>query len=210
LIAFGSSYGGYISLLLGKFAPKTFSVLIDNSGFIKSSIINIATVEVGTRNFLFNLNGVEFPIIYYNPWTIMDEASPYYFSDSHRCIRNLLVNEHIDKTSARYHIFHSTEDSLIPIKEKNAFCAMLRERGIEVHYRTVSSSDVDGKLFKNLKHGMDASLRGIFDLVASSDNLSKKELLTDFDEESIYRFNCVGKKYIFSYDKNYNIKVNLM
>jgi len=209
LIAFGTSYGGYISLLLGKFAPKTFSVLIDNSGFIKTMIENIDTIHVLRKLDCLKLNGVEYPLVNHNPWTIIDDSSPYYFSDSHRCIRNLLANEHIGITLSRYYIFHSIEDTIVPIKEKDTFCAMLRERGIEVNYRPVNSNDIDGKLFKNLNHGMDASLRGIFDLVASSDNLSKKELLTDFDEESIYRFNCGEKTYIFSYDRNYNIKVDL-
>jgi len=33
IIAFGTSYGGYIASLMAKYAPNTFSLVIDNSGF---------------------------------------------------------------------------------------------------------------------------------------------------------------------------------
>ncbi len=211
LIAFGSSYGGYIALLLGKFAPNTFSVIIDNSGFIKSSLPDIATVELGRESGKVNVNGVDYPRVPYSPWTIGDETSPYYFSDSHRCIRNLLLSEHITKTPTKYYIFHSMEDAIVPVKDNDAFCAMLKEREVEVSYKVVNANDIDGRLFKNLNHGMNASLRGIFDFVAGSNgnNFCKAESLTDFDKSSRYIFNCGERAYIFSYNKNYSIKVEI-
>jgi len=211
LIAFGSSYGGYIALLLGKFAPNTFSVIIDNSGFIKSKLADIATAELSRWARKLNVNGIDYPIVINSPWTILDDASPYYFSDSHRCIRNLLFNDYLDETSTRYYIFHSEQDSVVPVKEKDAFCTVLKERGVEVSYKVVGSRDIDGRLFKNLDHAMNASLRGIFDSVAESNgkNLCKADPLTDFDNESLYRFNCGNWSYIFSYRKDLSVKVEL-
>ncbi len=46
ITAFGTSYGGYIALLLGKFAPNTFSVIIDNSGFTGADMRFIAGKEI--------------------------------------------------------------------------------------------------------------------------------------------------------------------
>lgn len=209
LIAFGSSYGGYISLLLGKFAPQTFSAIVDVSGFVKTRLALISPNDVRFEKRSYgNMNGIEFPVNYYSPWTITDEDSPYYFSDSHRCIRNLMMNEHITDTKTKYHIFHSVEDSFIPIKEKDKLVAMMTDRGVRVSYRRVGHSDIDGRLFKTLEHGMEASLRGVFDAVANQDdqNLSTPDSLTDFDRESIYKFNCGERIYTFSFGNDFSIK----
>jgi cephalosporin-C deacetylase-like acetyl esterase len=45
IIAYGSSYGGYIAMLCGKYAPNTFSVIIDNSGFSRAELKYIAGYE---------------------------------------------------------------------------------------------------------------------------------------------------------------------
>ena len=53
LIAFGTSYGGYIANLMGKYAPQTFSAIIDNSGFVRTHMMYLRGEEMinGTEYF---------------------------------------------------------------------------------------------------------------------------------------------------------------
>lgn len=222
IIAFGSSYGGYITLLLGKYAPRTFSVIIDNSGFVKTNSIELLGRELNilrrTQNNTLRvhnsitINGVDFPYIEKSPWTIIDENSPFYFSDSHRYIRSLLQEFHIERTSTRYYIFHSEQDDIVPVEHKDKFVKILQDKSIELYYKRVNESDIDGRVFKTIEHAMKASLRGIFDMVADLDSkeLSKDDDLTDFDLNSIYAFDCADKSYVFSFNNDFTLKVELV
>jgi hypothetical protein len=76
----------------------------------------------------------------------------------------------------------------------------------------VKSTDVDGRIFKSLSHGMDASLRGLFDLVVKSDkkhNLFKGAEENDFSLNSEYQFVCSDKIYTFNFNEDYTLAVKL-
>lgn len=203
IIAFGSSYGGYIALLMAKYAPQTFSVIIDNSGFVRTSMNNVAGVDLYYIEKTLELKGVSFPWIRDNYWRIDDEMSPYYFSDSHKCIRNLLQETH-NQCISKYYIFHAEKDTIAPTADKKAFINAIKQDAEHVYYKIVSKEDLDGKLFKTVEHGMSASLRGIFDHVYQLDgsDLAKRRIETDFDLESTYEFRCRGKIYTFNYRKD--------
>lgn len=209
IIAFGSSYGGYIALLLGKFAPNTFSVIIDNSGYVKSQLNEIADRELLIPHS-FSTRDLQVYHFEDNPWTIFDKASPFFFSDSCKCIRSLQCEEHIKGSKTRYYIFHSERDKIIPIAEKDMFVDMLRKHNT-VNYFKVNEQNMDGSVFKNLDHAMKASLRGIFDLVSDFDDngLEKDTDLTDFDLNSVYTYNCGEKSYVFSFNNNFDLNVKL-
>ena len=209
ILAFGTSYGGYLSLLASKFAPNTFSSIIDNSGFVTTRINEI--IDNGLDSFFLahtNINGVLYPYVHKHPWTILDAYSPFYFSDSHRMIRSLLEENHLQKTRTKYFIYHSANDEIAPIAEKEKFIEILN-RYADVFYKKISENDVDGKTFKNASHGMNASMKGLFDLVAEKATLEKESSFTDFDLESRLSFNCNNKNYIFDYDKSYNLSVRI-
>lgn len=210
IIAFGSSYGGYIALLMAKYAPQTFSVIIDNSGFVRTSMNNVAGVDLFYIEKTLELNGVSFPWAKDNLWRIYDEMSPYYFSDSHKCIRNLLQKTH-NHCISKYYIFHAEEDPIAPTAYKKAFVDTIKNYAESVYSKFISKEDLDGKLFKTLEHGMNASLRGIFDYVYQLDgcDLAKRNLETDFDLESTYEFHCKGITYSFNYHRDFTVDVSI-
>jgi hypothetical protein len=158
-----------------------------------------------------NLYGVEYPITHLNPWEINDETSPMYFSDAHRQIRSLIRRDHVRPTRTKYHLFHSEADALIPIAHKERLVALLREHGVDVSFNKVTPADLDGRLFKTMAHGMDASLRGIFDLVAASDphGLAKEDTATDFTLNAEHRFDCGDRCYVFRFTDDYSLAVSL-
>ena len=215
IIAFGSSYGGYIALLMGKYAPNTFSVIIDNSGFSRAKIAEMLPHELAMRLYTFSglrIGETELAIegtLDY-PWTMVDETSPYYLSDSHRSIRSLLEEGHLVPSETRYFIFHSIQDTVAPISEKDKVVDILR-RFNRVHYKKVSPSDIDGKLFKNMEHGMEASLRELFNFSAEQDtgDLAKTKAYTDFSLESVNAFHCGNRKYTFAFTKDNDLQVKI-
>jgi predicted peptidase len=209
-MAYGSSYGGYIALLLGKFAPHTFSAIIDNSGFSRASVIDICTREYKLGSVVYRHEGVTIQAIADEPWTLSDELDPNYFSESCRSIRSLLEESHRIPSDTSYYIFHGDEDKVCPTSEKEQVVEILRKYNL-VNFKKVTADDIDGRVFKDLSHGMKASLRGVFDLVQEAGGkLQKSEDLTDFDRSSVHTFACGTKTYSFSYSNDHQIRVEIL
>lgn len=203
IIAFGTSYGGYIACLMAKYAPHTFSLVIENSGFSISLLEEVFGGKVGgvgasIPRYIENRR-YEIPIIQDTLWSL-DEMSPYYFSDAHKAIRNLLLKDHRTPSSTVYCCYHSTRDTLAPIEIKDKMCEVLKEFNL-VHYLRVEEKDIDGVLFKTTDHGMDASLSRLFDLSLEKFKAikSSKRNRTDYDEDVSYGFPCHDRIYYFIY-----------
>jgi Protein of unknown function (DUF2920) len=218
MIVYGTSYGGYMALLMGKFAPQTFSVIVENSGFVCASMDYVVAKELIGKSGDFGIfvNKMNVKVSVDNPWTIMDETSPYFFADSHRQIRSLLNSAHWHKTNTRYFIFHSTQDRLskatTSIEMVDKFVNILKNYA-QVDYTRVKSTDIDGKVFKNLSHGMNASLRGLFDRVVKTDKkhkLFKAIEGNDFSLNSEYQFLCADKTYQFNFRSDYTLTVSII
>lgn len=211
IIAYGTSYGGYIALLLGKFAPDTFSAIIDNSGFVKTDlryIVGNELPELG-EEYSREFNGLMMRFVTNSPWTVLDKRSPCFFSESCGSIRSLIHERHIAESETKYHIFHSVKDELSPIYLKERFVDILRAKNVRAYFKKVTSEDIDGRVFKDTKHGMNASMRGIFDLVAGLDDnsLCRENGTTDFDLKSVRRYECGNKTYVFKYDDTLRVGI---
>ncbi|WP_249901055.1 DUF2920 family protein [Paenibacillus sp. PK3_47] len=215
IIAYGSSYGGYIAMLCGKFAPNTFSVIIDNSGFSRAELKHIAGREIFEPDFAVNLefNNKSYTLhyAYNNPWTILDETSPYYFGDSHKQIRNLLTREHRVSSETRYYLFHCEEDHTASVNDKDKVAALLSNYNF-TYYKRVGENDLDGVLFKEYTHAMNASLRKLFDYVADLDlkfGLAKENHENEFSNNTINTLNCGSASYVFEFKENFTLNVSL-
>jgi hypothetical protein len=212
MIILGSSYGGYIANLIGKFAPNTFSTIIDNSGFVKANIRHVTSqeslIKTGAYGSFISLNCY---VAHDSLWTLINENSSHYFSDDHRAIRSLFHTSHFQKTTTQYHIFHSVQDTLTAtIAEKDKQVALLKKYA-EVFYHRIEPQHIDGKVFKTMGHGMNASLRGLFDIVAkeSRRKLFKPEYDNDFTLNKTHCFECVGRSYDFSFKDDYSLEVKI-
>ncbi|NLX01602.1 MAG: DUF2920 family protein [Syntrophomonadaceae bacterium] len=216
IMAYGSSYGGYISLLMGKYAPNTFSVIIDKAGFSRALLKHIVGGEVHEADYLVRLavEGSPYPFIIHcgcnNPWTIEDETSPQYFSDSHKMIRSLLVDKHRQSSECRYYIFQSVEDDISPIDDKDR-CVDILKNYNQVYYKRVTHYDLNGGIYKNLQHDMGVSVTGLFDYVADMENHNfyKSNPDTDFSLDLTHRFKCGSSDYVFYYDKLQGLTVKI-
>lgn len=188
LYILGSSYGGYIGLLLGKLAPNTFRLIVDNSGFVEAKLSDMLGVQNGLGVWR-NVNGCAVPIGEWSIWSVYP-SSEHYLDKHHREIRSLLLAEHIYPSATEYYNYHSVEDTLIPQADKAIFKTLRPDMDIQMDF--VTEERIDGDLFKTLEHGLGASLRGVFEL-SYQDHLRKnrpQDESTDFDLESHYTFPC--------------------
>ncbi len=122
IVALGSSYGGYIASLMGKYAPHTFSMIIDNSGFSLTSTQEVLGSAMNMLSGAFSREidnrRYEIPYLAKSLWSL-DETSTYYFSDAHKLIRNLIVENHKIASQTVYYMYHSVGDTIIPISYKD-------------------------------------------------------------------------------------------
>ncbi len=206
IIACGKHYGAYVASLMGKYAPHTFSAIIDQEGYTRTVLKHVISGELMEADYLFHYdlnNGVKFYIASTcnNPWTIENELSPLYFSDSHRKIRSLLYEDHRIPSETGYHIFHSEDDGTAPIIEKDQCVEILRGYN-PVNYKRVAAGEP----------GTFKSDQELFDWLAENDDagLQKTSADTDFSLNNSHVFVCGEKSYCFEYSENGKIQVTII
>lgn len=198
LYLLGSSFGGYIALLIGKLAPNSFRLIIDNSGFSETLKSNI----YGGGGSFFNLAGLNIRVKETAVWSKAPDSDNF-FDKHHEEIRDLKISDHLYPSNTQYYCAHSIYDNLAIFEHKREFQQL---KGSDfVFLDAVDEEKVDGKLFKNTDHSMSASLRMLFDKGYSIYHSKEicAEPLTDFDMNSEFRFLCSnGYEYKINFSDN--------
>ncbi len=219
IIAYGKGYGAYIAMLLGKFAPQTFSIIVDRDGYSRSELKHIACGEVLEADYVYAFN-IRFSELRFtigsgsnNPWTIEDELSPFYFSDSHRKIRSLLEEKQRMASDTRYYVFHS-EEGLASLGDKDR-CVEILSRYNKVCYNRFPLNNLaeskEAQQFQAESY-QKAADKDIFAWLAEVDGLTMAKVNenTDFSLNSQYEFDCGEKKYHFEFNDEYRLKVSIV
>lgn len=195
IFALGTSYGGYVALLAAKFAPNTFRLVIDNSGF--SSAEDSMGVVCGSVAFRW---GVEIRVCCPVAFS-RDPASPNFFGPAHQAIRDLAQEAHYHLPSDTiFHSYHSLNDVVAPTQRK-----VLAVRMAAAHrrhdLRLITQADIDGRLFKTTDHGFNASLRGLFALSHGRwlETAGQQPAITDFDLGTVNALPCADRTYRFAF-----------
>lgn len=161
VIAFGSSHGGYIAHLLAKFAPNTFRAVIDNSSYTSADFLHLVAP--------YYIGGIKINCHLVTHWETQDRNSLFYLSAGCRAIRDTASPAHIiamrqsASTPCQYRMAHSIRDDLEPIAKKRLQAQLLSDAGFDVVLEEFGESDVGDGMIKSLGHGMNASLRAVFD-----------------------------------------------
>ncbi|MCW9035743.1 MAG: DUF2920 family protein [Rhodospirillales bacterium] len=212
IFAYGASYGGYVAMLLGKYAPNTFSAIIDNSGFVSREGFpdSLYGHNAPTYISLNTVKGVELAIYEHGVWS-KDPTSPHYFDIHHEKIRDLLEQTHLNPSKTHYYSYHYEKDTLVPVSGKTKFRDLWGEGNVDL--TVVDDSQIDGKVFKKANHCLDATHRDIFDMsykkYMAEDAVQKQDGITDFDLGSTFIFPCGEKSYHFSFSNDKGIRVTL-
>ena len=206
----GTSYGGYVALLMGKLAPGTFRLIVDNSGFVRPN--GDVYGDSHSRGSIITQYG-NLTVSRYEPimWS-KNPLSPRYFSLKHALIRTLLITEHQIPTTTHYFCCHWVGDIVAPFAEKACFIESMKKITY-VEFLPVTEANIDGSLFKELIHGLKSSLRLLFDRAYATylavGGADDEIDTTDFDICSRYVFKCNECSYIFSYSRETGVSVVL-
>jgi len=192
---------GYLDqgvITTGKLAPRSFRMIVDNSGFTRTigSVYGINDMRRPGRITLF---GVSIQVLEKGVWS-MDPKSPHFFDKHHMMIRDLASPGHMRASDTRYFCYHPVGDTVAATEEKIHFRDAANGL-MSVDLTLIDEARLDGRIFKTLEHGMQASLRGLFDMAygAYMESGPEPEEKTDFDLASTHTFECGDMAYIFDY-----------
>jgi hypothetical protein len=209
IIAIGSSHGGYIANLISKFAPNTLSAVFDNSsyavpplGYVMERECRAAICypcEMITKNI-----GLFYTIK--SGWTTNSLASNYYHEDA-RKIRSFLYEEDIQKMAeigknkTQYRFYHSKYDvKTSNVYEKIAMVDLLKKYNFDSKIHLIDHPDVDGRFIKSVEHGMELSLRMMFDKLYA--DITFKNKYSDISLRSLVIYEGIKGNYVFKYEKD--------
>ena len=204
LFLLGTSYGGYVALLMAKMAPGTFRLVVDNSGFSgpdKIEAVYGLTLYTGPVR-----------IVTYCPQAFTRQVGhPRHFSAARRLIRLIAAAGHYRLPSDTViYSYHSATDRVAPVENRLRDAALLS--GLRRHNLSlIGEGDLDGRIFKTLDHGLGASMRGLFDLsyrrwLAGAPTAPET---TDFDLGTVNPLPCEDRAYTLHFDESRGVGLEI-
>ncbi|NVK17390.1 MAG: DUF2920 family protein [Methylocystaceae bacterium] len=158
---YGSSFGGYIAMLMAKLMPNSISYIIENSGFHETNKAELNFLQANAGHTL-KRDGVEYHIAPPPVWDTLDPQHPHFFDENNAAIRDLKIAEHFIDSDIPLFSFHGEDDTLVSIKGKKHSWEILKDK-FDLHAVHIKEEDIDGRLFKTTAHGLEASLKGLLD-----------------------------------------------
>lgn len=203
IIAFGSSHGGYIANLMAKFAPNSFSAVLDNSSYACAPLPYVVGRQLGCHEFLATMTlNIAIACFVVSPWRLHPNEKNF-FSDDRQKIRSFLFDDDI-KTMAtaggnktQYRFFHSEQDMIAKVDDKLKMATLLQDNGFDMRISLMGPKDVDGHFVKNLNHGMDLSLKTMFSKLYET--IQPRQPQTDFDLNSEITYKGIDMDYTFKF-----------
>lgn len=179
IIAYGHSHGAYLSYLCNAFSPKLFSLIIDNSAWLRPGYLNNSRA---VRETVGNLQLVT--VYNYLAKNIITDPEFLDLSSLYKKFTN----------NCPIIVYQGTTDSLIDFNEKMDFCKSIN------HCRSmiISPDQVDNITFKSTNHGLDADFISLFDFTMKhfEINFSKNTFL---DLQNAVVFHTARQRYTIDY-----------
>ncbi|WP_044410347.1 DUF2920 family protein [Thiomicrospira microaerophila] len=213
VILVGSSNGGFIANLVSKIAPNTISAVIDNSSWASLSLTYIVGRDLKTPEsahyFWSNLK-----VYYYvlSAWTMRPNL-PNTFLSSHHAIRGFddtQIKQMAKNGSICFYYFaHAIDDNIAPTQAKINMAKTMISEGFDVHMEVFDQGDIDGKLVKNLEHGMGMSMLTLFDRAWPMVSKKLTQSPNDFVLKSKICYEASGVAYGFDFNEK-GVSPNLL
>ncbi len=203
IVALGSSHGGYIAHMIAKIAPRTLALVIDNSSYVQppmeylgrpTSIECVDTIAPGVTVFCRVRSG----------WSYDDRQAPDFYDRDRDLIRDLGYPPHLAAARAAagasgtsFRMAVAAIDDISPPLVKLRQTAAHRASGFDSQLAVIGKAELDGRVFKRLVHGLDASLAGLFDTAVPA--LQPREGPLDLEAQSVVEYECVDSTYRFTH-----------
>lgn len=202
IVALGSSHGAYIAHLMAKIAPSTLAAVIDNSSYAQPPMAFMAIGDQAEVLLLFE--GLNLAGRVQSGWTVSDRAAPNFYDRDRDLIRDLRFPPHVAAMRAaaaddgvQYFMVNATRDTVSRPEVKVRQHTVLKQAGFRSDLMIVGPDDIDGRLFKTLTHGLDCSLKGLFDRYIGQ--VVPRQTKPDALLGSVIAYDCVDRGYRFSH-----------
>ena len=168
IVALGSSHGGYIAHLIAKIAPSTLAAVIDNSSYCQPPMNYLAIGE--KPEFTVTYEGLTLHARVKSAWTMSDREAPNFYDRDRDLIRDLRYPPHVaamraqaEDAGTQYFMVNAAVDTISPPPVKQRQQAALASAGFSSELDLIGPDQIDGRVFKAVTHGLNASLKGLFD-----------------------------------------------
>lgn len=203
IVALGSSHGGYIAHMMAKIAPRTLALVIDNSSYTKPPIDYLGTPT--SVEYRAPLSGQVMAFLRLeSAWSYLDRSAPNFYDLDRDLIRDMAYPVHIGAsretagaTATIFRMVNSSVDTTSPPDDKRRQVAALRALGFDAQLSIIEEEHLDGRIFKTLDHGLNASLAGLFDMAI--DGLEPRDGDLDGAAGTVVSFEGVDKVYTFAH-----------
>lgn len=206
IVIVGSSYGGYVANLVTKIYPGLVKAVFDNSAWANPNILYAVGAELGISEYRAYLHPeLSLDLSVKSPWT-SKAGLPNSFSGGRLEIRSFskpqLSRMHEQGGKDTFYVFYHAEGDLVAITEEKIMMAQnMVELGFKhIMMNVVNESEIDGKLIKNMSHGMGMSMLTFFDVCfqflldvnpAFKFNDDIEQAVYEMDD-LVYRFDLTG------------------
>ncbi|MAT14877.1 MAG: hypothetical protein CMJ46_06355 [Planctomyces sp.] len=190
----GGSGGGNVSLMCNKFAPRTFSCVVDICGMPKLND-DIAYNEP---------EGSKLDARYSR-----DPNSPMYLAPGRQELHFVGNPAHLQKmkelgNEARIVVIHGTGDDICPYPDAVEMVENMKKAGLKIEEFFVKESDLDGDIFKSTGHSLGDRTKmmlmyGRKYMNPESEHYYERSAQTDFDMKQDISYATSDGQYIISY-----------
>ncbi|EAJ6188604.1 DUF2920 family protein [Campylobacter lari] len=204
----GTSYGGYLSLLISKIAPWYVDGVIDNSGEAMLLLGYILGRELEHPDAYYSSKNLKIGCFLRTYWNANKE-SPYCFKDENYEIRTLLNQTHLILQAQKnknilYASYHSSADPLTSCEFKTQYMQVLKTLGYDVNFHLIDEKDIDGKFIKKLTHGGGITVKALFgrELPKMLEKFKDKNFILREDsisypcKDKVFTFKDKGNKFV--------------
>ena len=196
----GGSGGGNVSLMVNKFAPRTFACVVDLSGMASL-----------TDDIAFKLPGGSILNARYSK----DPASPAYLEKQMQEIRDNGNPAHLALMKkigniAKIVVVHGVDDKYCLASDKKRVVENMKAAGLDVEPHFIEKKDIDGKVITNSGHSIGSRTKLLIKfadkyLSEKSGEMRKNEKSDfDFKDEPI-KFETSNGDYLISYAAGYPV-----
>lgn len=195
----GGSGGGNVTLMVNKFAPRTFACIVDMCGMARL-----------TDDIAYNLPGGSTLNAMYS----RDKGASNYLSPDAQEIRFVGHPEHVAAmkqlgNSCQIISVHGEDDVACLAVDKHTMIDNMKKAGLTVEPHFLTKDKIDGKVFKSTGHSMgnrDLIVTQVGDkyMKTASPTAAIRSGLTDFDRrDEQVRYVTSGGAYVVSYKQGF-------
>ncbi len=200
VVLLGTSHGGYIAHILAKLAPGTVNVVIDNSSYIDAPPFFLGLAP----ELRINAGNLQIQCKTHTLWDHTLRTSARHYGIAPRVIRDLANPEQVKimadaaQRRTRCVAFNvDRNDGISPPEDKQRQQRLYRDAGFDYELNLIGPDDLDGRVFKQLVHGMDASMRGLCERVLPT--VAPRATTLDCDAETTIAYPCYDRTYRFTH-----------